>query len=537
MKSGVSNIGNILSRTARLRPDDIGLFQAEHQWTWRELEESANALAEALVQLGIGKSDRVMVQCSNNRYLFESMYAITRTGAVYIPLNARATAFETVQMANLCAAKAMIVSDLCAEKAEAACEGSDHLEQIIITAAIPKLPQDSKVNWHVYADLTAQYAGADTVEVDVDFDDICWLSFTSGTTGTPKGALTSHGTMAFVLNNRIADILPGIDHTHSTLAIGPLTHGTGTLTTVNTLASAKTVMLSGPSMNEEECWQLIEKHQITSLFTVPTILMRLLKHPSAEQYNHKSLRHVIYAGAPITQADQRFAMEKLGKVLVQYFGAAEFLGAGTVLYPDMHGFDESNPMTPTGSIGVARRGTDLVIMDAEMNQLPVDKVGEICLRGPGVFDGYYNNPEANAEVFEKGWYRTGDLGRMNDRGFIYIAGRIKEMYKSGGLQVYPNETQNHLAEHPAVDEAHVVSFPDSEWGEIGVAVLTLKKDHEASEDELKDFIQNRLARYKLPKRIFIWDEIPKSPNGKVPKKLLIDTLYERGLVKQGEDVS
>jgi len=533
----VMNLGCIIANTARRYPEHIGLVQGDESWTWSELDNNVDALANALVQQGISKGDRVMVQCPNNRYLFECMYAIVKTGAVYVPINARSTKFETLEMAQLCDAKAFIVESKYAENGLAINQESNDVNTVIFTNEVPAQENDNANRCFSYDELISANSGQSFNAAPVVYDDICWHSFTSGTTGTPKGALTCHGGMQFVINNRLADVIAGVDVNHSLLAIGPLTHGTGTASMVNASQGAKTVLLSSARFDESECWRLIEEQRITALFTVPTILMRLLKHEAADQYDFSSLEQVVYAGAPITPADQKIAIDKLGSVLVQYYGSAETLGAGTILYSDMHTGENGENKAPVGSCGVARTGTEIAILNDEMQVVSANEEGEICMRGSGVFYGYYNNDKANNEVFQQGWYRSGDLGKMDEHGFVSIVGRSKELYKSGGLQVYPNEIQNVLAKHNAIDEAHVVSFPDSEWGEVGVAIVKLKNDSASSEGELIDFIREQLSAYKQPKRIFIWSEIPKTPYGKVPKQLLRDALFEKGLVIEGVDIT
>ena len=365
----------------------------------------------------------------------------------------------------------------------------------------------------------------------------CVQLFTAGTTGVPKGAVHSHASYGFALMGRIADVLPGLDAQCALLAVGPLSHGTGTLASCAVMKGAATVVPASGRFDAGECWRLVESERISTTFTVPTMLMDLVRHPDAGRRDRSSLRHVVYAGAPITRADQRLAMSVLGSVLVQYYGAAENMGTATVLYPAMHGPDDDDPMTPVGSCGVARSGVEVAIKGEHMDDLPPGDVGHIWVRGAANMRGYQDMPEATAQALVDGWLNVGDLGRMDERGFVYIVGRTREMYKSGGLQVYPNETQDHLAEHPAVAEAHVVSLPDSRWGETGVALVVLEHAARAEEEELREFLREHLAGYKLPRRIFIVDGLPRTAYGKVSKDLLRAELYRRGLLVEGEDVA
>ena len=528
------NIGNLLTRTARLYPERIGLVKGASRWTWAELEANANGLGRALAALGARTGERVMAQSPNNRWMLESLYGVMRTGAVYIPANPRAVPRETAQMVSLAGARILIVHTSHVEHAKAAVAECPTLEHVITTAPVPDAPA-GRVKWHVYDELVSRHAGP-TLEAPVQRDDVCLQMYTAGTTGVPKGAMHTHATMEAGLIGRVADVMPGLGRDSALLAIGPLSHGTGTSVTICVMRGAKVVMLESERFDVGDCWRLIVEERISEIFTVPTILMDLARHPEALKSDRGSLQHVIYAGAPLNRADQREAMGVFGAKLVQYYGASETLGTGTVLYPDQHSFADDDVYAPAGSCGVARSGVDIEIRDEAGRVLAPGEVGLIWLRGAANFIGYHNMPEATAESLQDGWANAGDLGRMDERGFLFIEGRTREMYKSGGLQVYPNETQNHLAEHPAVAEAHVLSVPDSRWGEIGVAVVKLKPGKAATESELREFLRGRLAAYKLPRRVWFWDDIPRNPVGKVPKNLLRDELYQRGLAKAGEDI-
>jgi acyl-CoA synthetase (AMP-forming)/AMP-acid ligase II len=183
---------------------------------------------------------------------------------------------------------------------------------------------------------------------------------------------------------------------------------------------------------------------VSNLFTVPTIVKALVEHPAVDQHDHTSLRYVIYAGAPMYRADQRLALQKLGPVLVQYFGLGEVTGNITVLPTHMHSADDADPNANIGSCGRPRTGMEVAILDAELKPLPTGEIGEICVRGPAVFAGYHGNEEATAKALRGGWFHTGDLGRLDARGMLFITGRESDMYISGGSNVYPRECEDLL---------------------------------------------------------------------------------------------
>jgi acyl-CoA synthetase (AMP-forming)/AMP-acid ligase II len=261
------------------------------------------------------------------------------------------------------------------------------------------------------------------------------------------------------------------------------------------------------------------------MFTVPTIITMLTRHDAVDRHDHSSLRYVIYAGSPMYRADQQHALRKLGKVLVQYFGLGEVTGNITVLPPHLHSADDDMPI---GSCGFPRTGMEVAILDLAGNYLPPGETGEICVRGPGVFAGYHNNPEATEQATRFGWFHTGDLGHLDERGFVYITGRASDMFISGGSNVYPREIEETLLTHAAVAEACVVGMPDERWGESGAAVVVLAEGARVTDADLLAYLDGRLAKYKWPTRFVFWPELPKSGYGKVAKREVKRLLEETG---------
>ncbi len=336
--------------------------------------------------------------------------------------------------------------------------------------------------------------------------------------------------MGFVVVNHLADLMPDTHAGQASLVVAPLSHGAGAHLLPQVARGVVSVLTTGGSFDEAECWRLVEQHRVANLFTVPTILTRLCRHPSVDQFDHSSLKYVIYAGAPLYRADQRHCLEKLGKVLVQYYGLGEVTGNITVLPPHLHALEDSEMRV--GSCGYPRTGMEIAIKDAEGRRLPAGEQGEICVRGPAVFAGYYKNPEANAKALREGWFHTGDLGRLDEAGFLYITGRASDMYISGGSNVYPREAEEVLLTHPAVAEVAILGVPDPKWGESGVGVVVLEAGAEAAEADLLAFLDGKIAKYKRPQRLYFWEELPKSGYGKVPKHLILARLRERGLVSE-----
>jgi fatty-acyl-CoA synthase len=257
---------------------------------------------------------------------------------------------------------------------------------------------------------------------------------------------------------------------------------------------------------------------------VPTIIARLVRHETVDRFNHESLRFVVYAGSPMHRVDQELALKKLGPVLVQFFGLAEVTCTITVLPRENHIGPDADALL--ASCGYVRTGMDVQVTNDRGNPVKIGETGEICVRGPAVFAGYLNNPEATAEAFREGWFRTGDLGHLDSEGYLYITGRASDMYISGGSNVYPREIEELLLEDPSLAEVAVVGMPSADWGEIGVAVVSAAVGHTVDTARLLRRLEGRLATYKWPKRVEIWDELPKSSNGKVLKTKIRQRLAE-----------
>jgi fatty-acyl-CoA synthase len=321
--------------------------------------------------------------------------------------------------------------------------------------------------------------------------------------------------------------VPGTTEDDASLVVAPLSHGAG-IHQLNVVArGAPTILLPTDRFDVDEAFRLIERHRVTNLFTVPTILKMLVEHPAVDKYDHSSLRYVIYAGAPMYRADQKAALAKLGKVLVQYFGLGEVTGNITVLPTRGHHI-EDGPEARIGTCGYERTGMQVSIQDEQGRELGTGETGEICVCGPAVLAGYYDNPEANAKAFRDGWFRTGDLGHLDDEGFLFITGRASDMYISGGSNVYPRETEEKILTHPAIAEVAILGVPDKTWGEVGVAVCVLRENAAVNEPELLGWLEGKVSRYKLPKRVFFWDALPRSGYGKITKKDVRAELEARG---------
>lgn len=499
-----ANLARLLTQTARRLPDAPALVWRDRTWTWAELDARVDRLAAVLRARGVRPGDRVLVHSRNTNAMVESVWACWKAGAAWVPTNVRLTPPEAAFLARHSGATLMIRDAGFREHAVAcgiprvlavgdAADGEEDYEAALAAATPP--PPD-------HEDAVAP-------------DHPAWFFFTSGTTGRPKAAVLTHGQMNFVVTNHLADLLPGLTERDASLVVAPLSHGAGIHALCNVARGAPSILLPGEKLDVAEAWRVVARHRVTNMFTVPTILNALVDHPDAAPH---ALRHVIYAGAPMYRADQKRALERLGPCLVQYFGLGEVTGCITVLRADQHSPDDSAPGAL--SCGQPRTGMEVAILGPDGARLPAGEAGEIAVRGPAVFAGYWNDPDATSRAFQGGWFHTGDLGVLDRHGFLTITGRASDMFISGGSNVYPREVEEAILTHPAVLECAVVGLPHPKWGEAGVACVVPRPGAALDPAEIPAHLAPLLARYKHPLRVVLWEALPKSAYGKVPKALL-----------------
>lgn len=514
----VMNLGHFLTQTAERLGGRPALVCGDRVVDFATLNRRVDAACAYLSAQGVGKGDRILVQSRNSFAMFEAMFAAWKLGAVLVPVNFRLTEDEVAFIAGNAGASVLLYDPVFAAHRDAAAKAAD-----IRLFGVLGEASNSDTTWEV---MTREHAPFS--ECAVDRDDPCWFFFTSGTTGRPKAAVLTHGQMGFVITNYLADLFPGLRHdTDASLLVAPLSHGAGIHQLAQVARGVVTVFPEGEKFDGEQTFALIEKHRITNAFTVPTILKTMVEQEAVDRYDHSSLRHLIYAGSPTYRVDQQMALRKLGKSIVQYFGLGEVTGNITVFPAELH--DEDDEIQgKIGSCGYARTGMQVQIQDEAGREVERGSEGEICVIGPAVFAGYYNNPEANEKAFRNGWFRTGDLGHMDEQGFVYITGRSSDMYISGGSNIYPREIEEKLLEHPQVAECAVIGLPDPKWGEIGAVALVPRDQAAFDKEEFSAWMNSKIARYKLPRRIEIFDELPKSGYGKVTRKLVREAIETRG---------
>ncbi|NKB51487.1 MAG: AMP-binding protein [Rhizobiaceae bacterium] len=510
----VMNLGHFLTQSANRLKDSPALIRGDHSVSFGELNRRVNSACRALQGLGIGKGDRILVQSRNSFAMFETMFAAFRLGAVWVPVNFRLLEDEVAFIAEHSGAKVLVYDPVFKSHRDAA-KKQGELEHVISLGEADA----GELAWNELVVEDVVYE-----ECAVDHNDPCWFFFTSGTTGRPKAAVLTHGQMGFVITNYLADLFPGLGPSDASLIVAPLSHGAGIHQIAQVARGVVSVFLDGERFDTEQVFALIERHKITNAFTVPTILKTMADSEAVDRYDHSSLRHLIYAGSPTYRVDQQKALEKLGPCIVQYFGLGEVTGNITVLPSYLHHIDDEM-QGHIGSCGYARSAMQVEIQDAEGARMPIGETGEICVIGPAVFSGYYDNPQANEKAFRNGWFRTGDRGHMDEQGFVYITGRESDMYISGGSNIYPREIEEKIMQHPQVRECAIVGMPDPKWGEVGALALVAESDLDL--DEFTAWMASKIASYKLPRRVELFEQLPTSGYGKVTKILVREAILAR----------
>ena len=513
----VMNLATFLSQAARRLPDEVALVMGARRWSWAEFEARTDALAQALRQMGLAPGDRVLCQSPNCMEMMQAMFAVWRAGGVWVPANFRQTPDEVVYLTRIAGARIMLCHAGFPDHAAACAAAVPGLTLLSFGAADFATSVEA---------LTEANLGRRAPPAPVHRDDPCWFFFTSGTTGRPKASVLTHGQMAFVVTNHLADLMPGLTPADASLVVAPLSHGAGVHQLTQVARGVKTILLPTEKFDPATVWQLVEDWRVSTMFTVPTILKLLVEHEAAGRFDHGSLRYVVYAGAPMYREDQKRALDRLGPVLVQYFGLGEVTGNITVLPPWLHSATDEGR---AGTCGLPRTGVEVQIQDETGRECAPGETGEICVIGPAVFAGYHENPEANAKAFRDGWFRTGDLGHMDAQGFVYITGRQSDMFISGGSNIHPREIEEKILTHPAISEVAVLGMPDPLWGEIGWAVCVPRPGAEISAEEMAHHLEGRLSRYKHPQRFLFWEALPKSAYGKITKAMIRAEIARRGL--------
>jgi len=507
------NLGLYLARGARCWPERPAILFRDRAVTYRELELRSNRLAHALLALGLQRGDRVAVVSPNRPEIVELECALYKAGLVKVALNSRLAPAELADaLANAEPAACLAGPEHRAMVDEASTGVLSLQHRIAFTPA----PAGGEGGWLDYEALLA--AQPDThVRVAMRPEELAVLHYTSGSTGKLKAAMQTVGNRMASLRKIVMGRMNGGEGDVLALC-GPITHASGMFIQPMLFQGATLLLLE--RFHPAEFLEAIERHRVTMCFLVPAMIHALLAEPSIRTRDLSSLRLVSYGAAPMSPSRIREAWAAFGPVLAQGYGAGETTGGVIGLGIADHALAiEGGRPELLSACGRPFCESEVEVLDEEGQPVTGDAIGEICVRGPDVFAGYWRAPDQTRIAIDAdGWLRTGDLARVDGEGYIHIVDRKKEMLVSGGFNIYPSEIESVLAQHPAVYEVCVVGVPDDHWGESVKAVVVLREGAQAAGGDLMDFCRGRLADFKRPRSVDFVPQLPKNANGKLSRK-------------------
>jgi acyl-CoA synthetase (AMP-forming)/AMP-acid ligase II len=498
-------------------PDrDCVVFEGK-RYTFNQINERVNRLANALLNLGVKKGDRVAIlQVNCNQYL-ESYYATAKLGGIFVPLNFRAKEDELSYMLSNAEAVALFVGDR-------------YLDMVNVMR--PQLPFvkhyisiDTKQANMLYYEKLLSSASPDEVVTEISDDDITILMYTAGTTGRPKGVPLTHNSFSIYVLENVDPASPEIEEKN--LLTVPLYHVAGCQALLAAVYGGRTLVMMR-QFEVKEWMETVQQEKTSRAMLVPTMLKRVIDNPDFDKYDLSSLRVITYGAASMPFEVIKKAIEVMPDVrFINAFGQTETASTITALGPEDHVISgteaekEKKLKRLASSIGRPMPDVEMKIVDEEGKELPLGEIGEIVARGPRVMSGYWKDAEKTAKAFTKdGWLRTGDTGYKDEEGYFYLAGRADDMIKRGGEFISPEEVENVLYSHPKIAEAAVIGVPDPEWGQQPKAIVVLKEGETATPEEIIEYCRQKLSSFKRPRSVIFVGELPRNPMGKVLKRVL-----------------
>jgi long-chain acyl-CoA synthetase len=487
------NLATILTDSAARDPDAVAIKLDDIDLTYRLLDGATAHMVGLLAERGIEPGDRVGIMLPNVPYFAVCYYGVLRAGGVVVPMNVLLKQREVAFYLRDPEAKLLLAWHGFAEDAQAGAQ----------EAGVECLLVEPGEFEHLVGSAPPR------VEVaDADDADTAVILYTSGTTGTPKGAELTHSNLR--RNCEISCGMFGLGAEAVTLGALPLFHAFGQTCGLNaTIAGGGTLTLI-PRFDPGKALEIIARDRVSVFEGVPTMYNAILHHPGAESFDTSTLEICVSGGAAMPVEVMHGFEEKFGCKVLEGYGLSETSPAASFNHPDRE--------RKAGSIGTPLEGVEMKVVDDEGHDLPSGEVGEIVIRGHNVMKGYWNRPDATAEAIRDGWFHTGDMAKVDEDGYFFIVDRKKDMIIRGGYNVYPREIEEVLYEHPAVREVAVVGVPHDELGEEVGAAVALKDGADATPDELRQHVKAQVAAYKYPRYVWLVDDLPKGPTGKILKR-------------------
>lgn len=520
-------------KSAGQKPDSPAVHYFDHSISYGEIDRLSNSFAAALQNLGVAKGDRIIVVLQNVPQFLISTYAAWKIGAIVVPLNPMYKENELSFFCENSKAKIFITLEEIADQLDISFLDRSPLEKVITTSSLDFLPQQNSRPKLLkdaqkkpvpgcldMVELIDRYPGAQITVAGISAEDIAYLTYTSGTTGSPKGAMNTHGNIAF--NARVYQAMQRIDDSDVVLGVAPLFHVTGEVAHLATAAMAGIPVVLYYRFDPAETLRLIERWKVTTTVASITVYIALMSHPDIKKRDLASFKKAYSGGAPVSAALADQFEEMTGQYLYNVYGMTE-TNSPSHIVP----WGKRAPVDPESgalSVGVPVPSCIMKIMDLneDTRELPAGQIGEIIDSGPIVVPGYWQQPAETKKAIRNGWLYTGDVGKMDDDGWFYVVDRKKDMIIASGYKVWPRDVEDVIYQHPAVRETAVVGVPDSYRGETVKAYVALKKGEENSirPEDIMSFCKERLAAYKYPREVEIVSEIPKTLTGKILRRKL-----------------
>jgi long-chain acyl-CoA synthetase len=489
-----SNLATILTDSAAAHGDGIALRLDDAEFTYKLLDEASARVAALLKTKGLQPGDRVGIMLPNVPYFPVAYYGVLRAGGVVVPMNVLLKGREVAYYLTDSGAKLLFAWHDFGEAAQA---GADEAGAELIDVKPGEI--EGIIFEHEPAFEVAERAA----------DDAAVLLYTSGTTGTPKGAELTHSNLK--RNASVfASSLVSVDEHTVTLGALPLFHSFGQTCGMNATIRGGGCLTLIPRFDPAKALEIIQRDKVNVFLGVPTMYGAMLHLPEHGDYDTSTLEVCGSGGASLPVELLRSFEEAFGCKILEGYGLSETSPVASFNHPDK----ERKP----GSIGTPIEGVEMKVVDEDDNEVPVGEVGEIVIRGHNVMKGYWNRPDATAEVMKGGWFHSGDMAKVDEDGYFFIVDRKKDLIIRGGYNVYPREIEEVLYEHPAVREAAVVAVPHDDLGEEVGAAVVLKDGQDADADQIREFVKENVAAYKYPRQIWFVDELPKGPTGKILKR-------------------
>ena len=517
------NTAEFLTISAAIVPDRVAIAGPDERVTYGELQSRANRLAQAFQEMGVGRGHAVGVMAVNCVEFAEIYYAAAAVGATLVPLNFRSKPEELTYMIDSTDVTALFIAERYYSIYEAIQSSTPSVKHVIpLDFERPGLTS-----------LSALRSGHEDIPVwaETDDKDATLIIFTSGTTALPKGVVLSYQALTSLVVNTQAPADPSIRQQVVLVSV-PFYHIAGATTLMSAVFSGRR-LVALPGFDPQGWLSAVEQEGVTHAFVVPTMLKRIMEVDDFNRYDLSTLQLITYGAAPmpyevVRRAVDVFAADRANVGLMNSYGQTEATGSMTTLGPDDHrlnGTPEENDLKiqRLRSVGRPMTDIDVAILHPDGRVATTDEEGEICIRGDRVMRGYHKRDDETESALHDGWLHTGDVGKIDGGGYLFITGRLKDMVIRGGENIAPAEIEQVLEDHPGVAEAAIIGVPDVEWGEVCKAIMVpVDESLRPSEQELTEYVKSRLASYKAP-AFYEWvDELPRNPLGKVLKTELRD---------------